>query len=98
MNYRKHNPVLQGGKMTHFFPQDGVYSYVRSLKSGEQNQQLWVFLSKNTAAKSIEVEHYAELSPDKCIFKDVVNGKQYAELSTVIIPAQAWLMLECQPK
>ena len=98
MNYRKHNPVLQGGKMTHFFPQDGVYSYVRSNKSGEQNQQLWVFLSKNSAAQPINIARYTELSPEKCMFKDVLSGKQYAELSTVIIPAQAWLMLECQPK
>jgi glycosidase len=98
MNYRKHNPVLQGGKMTHFFPHDGIYSYVRSHKNGEQNQQLWVFLSKNSVAQPINVARYTELSPDKCIFKDVLNGKQYTELSTITIPAQAWLMLECQPK
>lgn len=98
LNYRKNNALLSSGTMTHFFPKNGIYSFVRRNKAPEQGKQLWVFLSKNTEAMPIDAERYFELSPDNCLFSDVISGKSYAELSDAIIPAQAWLMLECQPK
>lgn len=98
LNYRKSSEVIQSGLMTHFFPQNGVYSFVRSPKTGSQHKQLWVFLSKNDSPINIEAEHYAELAPQHCVFNNVITSHQYTELAAATIPAQGWLMLECQPK
>lgn len=98
LNYRKNNQLITSGTMTHFFPQKGVYSFVRGNTNGTQDKQLWVFLSKNNEVSAINTERYAELSPENCFFTNIISGHQYAELSEAIIPAQGWLMLECQPK
>jgi glycosidase len=98
LNYRKTNPTLHQGIMTHFFPKDGVYSYVRKAKEGDQTQQVWVFLSKNEQAVPLDERHYNELSPQNCQFSEVLNHKQYATLSEVTIEPNGMLLLECQVK
>ncbi|MGO4891934.1 glycoside hydrolase family 13 protein [Flavobacterium sp. W21_SRS_FM6] len=98
LNYRKNNLAISHGSMTHFFPQDGVYSYVRGEKHGSTHNQLWVFLSKNDQPVALDSARYEELAPDTCLFTDVLSGQQYSGLNEVSIPARAWLMLECQPK
>jgi neopullulanase len=96
LNYRKTSDIISAGTMTHFFPENEIYSYVRTAKDGDQNKQLWVFLSKNPEALQLDVIRYNELSPENCLFNDVLNGQQYEDLTAVTIPAKGWMMLECQ--
>lgn len=96
LNYRKNNPVLHSGKMTHFFPENGVYSYVRSPKKNGQSRQVWVFLSKNTQSIKLDSQRYQEMAPQNCRFRDIVTDTFYDKLSDVVLPAQGWLVLECQ--
>ena len=46
LNFRKQSAAIAHGKLTHFSPKDGVYSYARTSKQ----QTVLVFLNKNTTA------------------------------------------------
>lgn len=95
LHYRQQNPAISQGKMTHFYPQDSIYSYVRT-QADTQAGQLWVFLSKNTKSVSVDLARYAELQPEHCEFFDVLNNKSLGQLRRVTVPAHAALVLECQ--
>ena len=95
LHYRQQNPAISQGKMTHFYPQESIYSYVRT-QATTQAKQLWVFLSKNTKSVSVDLTRYAELQPEHCEFFDVLNHKSLGQLRQVLVPAHAALVLECQ--
>ena len=91
-NYRKNNAVLQQGKMKHFSPTDGIYSYVRY----QDNKQLWVFFNKNPDAKTVDLKRYAELLPADARFTDVLTGKSISTNGSLQLPERGSLVLELQ--
>jgi neopullulanase len=95
LNYRQHSPAIVAGKMTHFYPQDSIYSYVRT-QQNTQAKQLWVFLSKNLQSVSVDLARYAELKPEHCEFFDVLHGQNLGALTHVNVPANGAVLLECQ--
>ncbi|EGM77553.1 glycosidase [Rheinheimera sp. A13L] len=93
-NYRKNSLVLQQGKMKHFSPVDGIYSYVRY----KDNKQLWVFFNKNADAKTVDLKRYAELLPAHAGFTEVLTGKSITTEGSLQLPARGSLMLELEPE
>ena len=91
-NYRKNNTVLQRGKMKHFSPADGVYSYVRY----QDQQQVWVFFNKNSSTKIVDLNRYSELMPANARFIDVLTGKSIGSKGSLELPARGSLMLQLQ--
>ncbi|WP_233079750.1 glycoside hydrolase family 13 protein [Rheinheimera soli] len=91
-NYRKNSAVLQQGKMKHFSPADGIYSYVRY----QDNKQLWVFFNKNTDVKTVDLKRYAELLPAHARFIDVLTGKSITTNGSLQLPERGSLVLELQ--
>lgn len=91
-NYRKANRVLQQGKMMHFYPRDGIYSYARY----QHNKQVWVFFNKNTEVKAVDLNRYSELMPANARFIDVLTGHSVEPGGQLQLPARGSLMLELQ--
>lgn len=91
-NYRKNTTVLQQGKMKHFSPVDGVYSYARY----QANKQVWVFFNKNTDTKTVDLKRYSELMPANARFKEVLTGKTISTQGKLELPARGSLLLELQ--
>jgi glycosidase len=90
--FRKNTKVLHQGQMKHFSPVDGVYSYVRY----QGKQQLWVFFNKNSQAKTVDLQRYAELLPATARFTDVLTGKQLQPEGKLELPARGSLALQLQ--
>lgn len=57
LNFRKQSPALGYGKLTHFSPQQGIYSYARIA----DEQIVLVFLNKNKQAKNWSLEYMQEV-------------------------------------
>lgn len=55
-NYRKANPVLHSGKLTHFVPEDGVYVYFRH----DADKTVMCVMNCNDGPKTIATKRYAE--------------------------------------
>jgi len=57
LNFRKNSPAIAKGKLTHFSPKEGVYSYARV----SEQQTVLVFLNKNTTAKTWSLDYMREV-------------------------------------
>lgn len=57
LNFRKQSPAIAQGKLVHFSPKAGIYSYARI----SEQQTLLVFLNKNTAAKNWSLAYLQEV-------------------------------------
>ncbi|MEI5617689.1 cyclomaltodextrinase C-terminal domain-containing protein, partial [Streptomyces brasiliscabiei] len=51
------SPAIAKGKLTHFSPKEGVYSYARI----SEQQTVLVFLNKNTTAKTWSLDYMREV-------------------------------------
>lgn len=91
-NYRKTSSVLQQGKMKHFSPVEGVYSYVRY----QDNSQVWVFFNKNAEAKTVDLNRYSELMPAHARFKDVLTGQPIQTKGQLKLAGSSSVLLELQ--
>jgi glycosidase len=91
-NYRKTTSVLQLGKMKHFSPAEGVYSYVRY----QDNSQVWVFFNKNAEAKIVDLNRYSELMPAHARFKDVLTGQPIQTKGQLQLAGRSSVLLELQ--
>ncbi len=49
LNWRKSNPVIQFGKLTHYIPEDGVYVYFKTLN----NSTVMVMLNNSSEKKRL---------------------------------------------
>lgn len=71
LNYRKLNPVLHQGKLTHFGPENGVYVYFRHSDAGK----VMVILNKNEKSQTLDLSRFRELLPENTPVKDVLSNE-----------------------
>ena len=90
-NYRKTHPVLQTGQLTHFVPEDGVYTYFRH---NAQGQSVMVMLNTNAVAKQVALARFAERLQGFTSAQDVLSGALVPSLQTANIPAHTALVWE----
>ncbi len=71
-NYRKNNPVLHHGKLTHFVPEDGVYVYFRH----DANKTVMCIMNANDKQVTVNTQRFSErmfgFSKAKNVVTDVV--------------------------
>ena len=96
LHYRRNQEQIHSADMTHFAPQDGIYSYVRGAHSVSSSPQVWVFLSKNNQSFTINPQRYQELQPERCLFFDVLSEQRYDSLADITIAPDGLRLLECQ--
>ncbi len=90
LNYRRSQPALHYGKLTHYIPEDNVYVYFRTSDSGK----VMVVLNGNTTDKTIDTKRFAENMGAASSGKDIVSGKTLSALSTLTVSAQSALIIE----
>ena len=88
--WRKTNPVIHSGKLTHFVPQKGVYVYFRH--DGES--KVMVILNKNDKEQLLNPDRFREVLGDYLKGTDVITGKEYELNDWILIPALSPLILE----
>ena len=59
LNFRKQSPALAKGKLVHFSPQNGVYSYARV----SDTQTVLVFMNKNEVTQKHNLDYMQEVIP-----------------------------------
>ena len=92
LNWRKENPVIHTGKLTHFVPENGVYVYFRH----NDNKKVMVVLNKNKNDHALSLERFNEMTGKISEGKDVLSGKVYNLESEIVLPALTPLILELQ--
>jgi len=92
LNWRKNNPVIHSGKLTHFVPENGVYIYFRH----NENQIVMIILNKNKEDQKLILERYKKILGGISKGKDVITGKDYELHKEVLVPGMTPLILELQ--
>ena len=89
LNFRKQSAALSQGKLTHFSPKDGVYSYART----SEKQTVLVFLNKHAEMKSWPL-HYMEEVLGSQIHATELFTQQTVNLNkAVTLPAMSAVVL-----
>ncbi|WP_337880366.1 glycoside hydrolase family 13 protein [Rheinheimera sp.] len=88
-NLRKNQQVLQQGKMKHFSPLDGVYSYARY----NDKEQIWVFFNKNNSDSLLPQSRFAELMPAGAKATNLLTDQAVQLGSQLTVPARGTVLL-----
>lgn len=93
LNWRKGNEAIAKGKMTHFAPQNGIYTYFRYT----DKSKVMVIVNKNTGTKLVEANLYEELLPSNSKLKNVITGQTSSLGKTIEVPSKSVLIVEILP-
>ena len=88
-NYRRMHPVLHSGKLMHFIPDAGVYTYFRYSDAGT----VMVMMNSNKEEKAVDMSRFAERLKGFSSGTEVTTGMALSDLSKVTIPGRtAWVV------
>jgi neopullulanase len=92
LNWRKREPVIHKGKLTHYIPEENTYVYFRS----NDLKTIMVVLNGATTDKALVTETFADDLKEKTSAVNVITGEVVGNLKQISIPAQSALILELQ--
>ena len=88
-NYRRAHPVLSGGRLMQFIPQDGVYTYFRY----DDTACVMVIANATGAEKKVDGTRFAERTSGFSSGVEVVSGAVVGDLKALAVPAHtAWVV------
>ena len=90
LDYRKTSTALQTGKLVHFIPVDGIYTYFRYNDSGT----VMVVMNNNEENQTIETGRYSEFLKRFSTGRDVISKNEIKDLTKLALPAKSVLIIE----
>ena len=90
LNWRKTQPVIHAGKLTHYIPEDNIYVYFRH----DERKAIMVILNANAEKKTLATTRFSSNLKSFSAGKDVVTGKEYNSLSTFELGAGEALIID----
>jgi len=91
-NWRKEKSVIHNGKLMHFAPQNGVYTYFRY----NNDEVVMVMLNKNETEKTIPTKRFSEMTKNYKSGKEIITDKEIFDISEINIPAKTAMIIELQ--
>ncbi len=90
LNWRKGNPVIHTGKLTHFAPENGVYVFFRY----NNDKKVMIVLNKNKEDHHLKLKRFNEMIGGCSKGKDVLSERVYDLSNEIVLPALTPLILE----
>ncbi|MFM6949254.1 MAG: glycoside hydrolase family 13 protein [Aquirufa sp.] len=90
LNWRKSNDAIHHGKLLHFAPENGVYTYFRY----SDKAKVMVVMNKNAKTASIDLKRFEEILPKGSKVKDILNDHTFTLGESLAIGAKTALILE----
>jgi len=90
LNWRKSNPTFQGGKLTHFVPENNVYVYFRT----KGNSRVMVVLNGSEKEVKLSTSRFKESLAGASSATNVITGSTVSELGTLTVAPRSSLVLE----
>jgi glycosidase len=88
LNWRKTATAIHNGKLVHYSPEDGIYTYFRF----NENEKYWIILNKNEESTSVNPQKYKEHLHEKTKFYDVLENKFFER--QISIPGKGFRILK----
>ena len=89
-NWRKNKQVIHNGRLMHFVPEDGVYTYFRY----NNDEAVMVMLNNNETEKSVGTKRFAEILNGYQSGKEIIKSQEMPSLSEIKIPAKTAMIIE----
>lgn len=92
LNWRKSSKAISNGKLTHFIPDDNVYTYFRHT----DNQLVMVIINSGDKEKQIGTLRFEEFLLGKKSAVDVITGTKFSLSNDIKILPRTTLILEIE--
>ncbi|MGM0619536.1 MAG: glycoside hydrolase family 13 protein [Bacteroidota bacterium] len=89
-NWRKSKEVIHHGKLMHFVPEEGIYTYFRY----NENETVMVVLNKNREEKMLSTERFKEIIEGYSSGKEIITSAIISDLSEIKVPAKAAMIID----
>jgi len=89
-NWRKNKDVIHKGKLVHFVPEDGIYTYFRYNK----DEAVMVIINKNETEKVLATDRFKEIISDYSTGKEIISSTQISDISEINVPAKSAMIIE----
>lgn len=90
LSWRKESAAVHQGRMVHFYPKNGVYTYWRILN----DKKVLVALNKNETAVSLDMKRFDEVLDGESYAKDIISGTERQLGATLEIPPRSALIMD----
>ena len=92
LQWRKTQPVVHSGKLTHYIPEDNIYVYFRH----NDSKTVMVVLNANNSEKVVNTQRFSEQIKNCKKAKDIVSQIDHSDLSTLKLPPMGILVLDLE--
>ncbi|NOR74670.1 MAG: alpha-amylase [Draconibacterium sp.] len=89
-NWRKNKEVIHTGKLVHFVPEDGIYTYFRF----NDEEAVMVILNKNETDKILATERFKEIISNYSVGNDIISPTKISDISKINISAKSAMIIE----
>lgn len=90
LNWRKNKPVIHGGKLMHYVPENGTYVYFRY----SDTDKVMVIINKNHAETALPLERFSEMLDGINAWRDVVAGEAVTLEGALTLQGRSITILE----
>jgi neopullulanase len=90
IHWRNTNEVIHTGKIRHFIPADGIYTFFRY----DSKNSVMVVMNNNEETRIIETKRYNEFLKKYKSGLEVISGNTLHDLSKLTIPGKATMIIE----
>lgn len=94
LNWRKSATAIHDGKLMHFVPVNGVYTYFRF----DDEMKVMVVLNKTSSRQNVDLAQFSELLMEGTIARDVITGKKITLNDKLTVDSKEPLILEIKNK
>jgi glycosidase len=89
-NWRKNKQVIHNGKLMHFVPEDGVYTYFRY----NDDETVMVMLNKSETEKTVDTKRFSEIMNGYRSGREIITSKEISSVLEIKIPAKTAIIVE----
>jgi glycosidase len=90
LNWRKAKEVIHTGKLMHFAPENGVYTYFRYT----EKESVMIILNKNEEEKQLSTQRFAERLNGFSGGTEIITSNIITDISTIKVPAKSAMIIE----
>jgi neopullulanase len=89
-NWRKNSKAIHDGRLKHFVPQNGIYSYFRY--NGDET--VMVILNKNNSPQVLDTERFSEIMGGYVSGREIITSAEVGNLKEIKVPALSAMIIE----
>lgn len=89
-NWRKNKPVIHSGKLMHFVPENGVYTFFRY----NNDETIMVILNKNKSQTLLTTSRFSEIMNGFTTGNEIITSTVIKNLSVIEVPAKSAMIIE----